>query len=89
MASRLVQVNIAHHTQLINKSVSERECFGYKLSQIFHYCSMCILLFFKIFGYPKFFVIKLKFDHKVMPSKDTDENANSFKPDQTVSLSAV
>ena len=31
-----------------------------------------------------FFVIRLKFDHKVMPSKDTDENANSFKPDQTV-----
>ena len=41
MASRLVQVYIAHRTQLINKSVSERECFGYKLSQIFHYCSIC------------------------------------------------
>ena len=32
---------------------------------------------------------KEKFDHKVMQSKDTDENANSFKPDQTVSLLAV
>ena len=56
---------------------------------MFALLQMCILLFFKILGYPKFFVIKLKFDHKVMPSKDTDENANSFKPVQTVSLSAV
>ena len=56
---------------------------------MFALLQMCILLFFKILGYPKFFVIKLKFDHKVMPSKDTDENANSFKPDQTVSLSAL
>ena len=34
----------------------------------------------------KFFVIILKFDHKVMPSKDADRNANSFNPDQAVSL---
>ena len=38
---------------------------------------------------PLFFVIILKFDHKVLkviPSKDADRNANSFNPDQTVSL---
>ena len=34
----------------------------------------------------KIFVIILKFDHKVMPSKDVDRNANNFNPDQTVSL---
>ena len=34
----------------------------------------------------KFFVIILKFDHKVMPSKDADRTANSFNPDQAVSL---
>ena len=35
---------------------------------------------------PQFFVIILKFYHKVIPSKDADRNANSFNPDQTVSL---
>ena len=34
----------------------------------------------------QFFVIILKFYHKVIPSKDADRNANSFYPDQTVSL---
>ena len=35
------------------------------------------------------FVISLKFYHKVIPSKDADRNANSFKPDQAVSLRPV
>ena len=34
----------------------------------------------------QFFVIILKFYHKVIPSKDADRYANSFNPDQTVSL---
>ena len=32
----------------------------------------------------KFFVIILKFNHKVMPSKDADKSGNSFNPDQAV-----
>ena len=35
---------------------------------------------------PRFFAISLKFYHKVKPSKDADGNANSFNPDQAVSL---
>ena len=31
-----------------------------------------------------FFVIILKFYHKVIPSKDADRNANIFNPDQAV-----
>ena len=33
-----------------------------------------------------FLVIKLKFYHKVIPSKDADRNANSFNPNQAVPL---
>ena len=38
---------------------------------------------------PQFFVISLKFYHKVIPSKDEDRNTNSFNPDQAVSLSSI
>ena len=46
-----------------------------------------IFLTFRIAS--QFFVVSLKFYHKVIPSKDADRNVNSFNPDQPVSLRPV
>ena len=52
-----------------------------------HLLYLYIYCYFSNFGIsPQFFVNILKFYHKVIPSKDADRNANSFNPDQTVSL---
>ena len=45
-----------------------------------------IVIFLNFGISPQYFVIILKFYHKVIPSKDADSNASSFNPDQTVSL---
>ena len=58
---------------------------NFRVFEILEHLLYCY--FSKFWDIPQFFVIILKFYHKVIiPSKDADRNANSFNPDQAVSL---